>query len=255
MSAMADSFRMKTRALILAIAVCVAAPVAASATRPSGLVYRYYPGIGYRLNPLLSFGNLNQAASLRDRTATRRLARQLLAHGTARGGALLWPYDFSFDGGPSLWTSGFTQIVAAQALLRAANLLGDPSLARAAAASFDGLRTGLLIAVPGGMWVREYSYTSQVILNAQLQSLLSLESYARLSGSPGAARLVARMKAATLHLLPQFDLGCWGRYELGGPAADTHYEQYHVELLGQITATHIEPLWRSTYERWRRCMP
>jgi hypothetical protein len=220
-----------------------------------GLVYRYYAGAGYRFQPLLSFANLQRAVSRRDASTARRLARALVVHGVRTGGALYWPYDFSFGGGPSSWTSGFTQAVAANALARASVLLRDDSLETAATRAFAGLRRTLLLPMAGGgLWIREYSYTGQVILNAQLESVLELDSYAAIART-ASARMVARvLERTSARLLPQFELGCWGRYQLGGAAADTHYEAYHVDLLRRLAATHRERIWHDTYLRWSRCL-
>jgi hypothetical protein len=73
--------------------------------------------------------------------------------------------------------------------------------------------------------------------------------------SADATRLAAQLERTTRRLLPQFDLGCWARYQLGGVAADAHYQAYHVELLRRLAATHRERIWRDTYRRWRRCSP
>jgi hypothetical protein len=94
-----------------------------------------------------------------------------------------------------------------------------------------------------------------VILNAQLESILSIESYAAVAHSAAARDLARKLLVAARRLLPRFDLGCWARYELGGPAASLHYQIYHVELLRQLAATHADPIWRRTYLRWRRCLP
>ena len=245
----------------LAFVVTGVTGVAGAATPPAGtqdrggLVYRYYAGAGYRFQPLLSFANLQHAVSRRDASTARRLARALLDRGVPVGAALYWPYDFSFGGGPSSWTSGFTQAVAANALARAGALLGDESLQTAAARAFAGLRRTLLLPMTGGgLWIREYSYTGQVILNAQLESVLELDSYASIART-ASARAVARiLERTSARLLPRFDLGCWGRYQLGGAAADTHYEAYHVDLLRRLAAAHPDPIWRETYLRWRRCV-
>ena len=109
-----------------------------------------------------------------------------------------------------------------------------PSLGRAADAAFRGLRETLLMPLGGGSWIREYSYTSQVILNAQLESLLAIESYARIAKTAAARGLVARLELSTRTLLPRFELGCWARYQLDGPAADVHYQTYHVDLLRRV---------------------
>lgn len=248
------SFALALAASTMLACTAAAAPRAVHGTS-NGLVYRYYAGVGYRFNPLLSFANLNRAVTQGDRSAVRRLAPALLARGRSRDGVLLWEYDFSFGGGPSPWTSGFTQVVAAQALARAGTFLDDPALMRAADSSFRAMRHGLVLHVAGGAWVREYGFTQQVILNAQLQSILSLESYAQVAHSSSATLLAADLERTTRALLPRFDLGCWARYQLDGGPADAHYQAYHVELLRQIASTHHEPIWHDTYLRWRRCSP
>lgn len=241
------------KALAIALVIGAAAAGAAhAADRTSGgLVYRYYAPYGYRFQPLLSFGRLNRAVSDHNPAVARRLAAALLAHGIRRGGALYWDYDFSFGGGPSRWTSGFTQAVAAQALARAGVLLRDPYLESDADAAFRALSHGLLLHVEGGLWIREYGFTQQVILNAQLQSVLALESYASIAQTRAALHVASSVEHAARTLLPRFDLGCWGRYQLGGGAADAHYEAYHVDLLRRLAAHHREPIWRQTYLRWR----
>ena len=220
-----------------------------------GLVFRYYAGAGYQFNPLLSFAALNNQVLQRRCAAARRLASALLARAVHSGDAAYWEYDFSFEGGPVPWRSGFAQAVAAQALARAGVMLRDPALSAVAAASFRGLRRTLLMPLAGGSWIREYGFTGQVILNAQLQSIISLESYAAVAESAAARRLARELAVAARRLLPSFDLGCWARYQLGGAAASLHYQTYHVELLRRLAAIRAEPIWRRTYLRWRRCLP
>jgi hypothetical protein len=220
-----------------------------------GLVFTYYAGAGYQFQPLLSFAALNQQVLERRCGAVRRLASALLARAVHSGDAVYWEYGFPYQGGPVPWRSGFAQVVAAQALARAGVMLRDPGLTGVAAASFRGLRPTLLMPLAGGSWIREYGFTHQVILNAQLQSIISLDSYAAIAESAPARRLARELAVAARRLLPSFDLGCWARYQLGGGAATLHYQTYHVELLRRIAATHPEPIWRRTYLRWRRCLP
>jgi hypothetical protein len=252
---------MRTRAIIVIVAAFGIAVATAGAgnsprnERADGIVYRYYGQLGYRFQPLLSFGNLNALVSAHRAPAARRLAAALRARGVRRGDALYWEYDFPFGGGAPGWTSGFTQAVAAQALARTAALVGDLADAAAAEAAFRGLRKTLLMPMAGGSWIREYSFTQQAILNAQLESILAVESYARIAGTATAARVAADLERAALRLLPRFDVGCWGRYQLGGAAADLHYQTYHVDLLRRLAARHAEPIWRTTYLRWSRCLP
>lgn len=240
---------------VVVAALALAAPAVAVAADPPGLVYRDYPGLGPRFQPLLSFGKLNAAVSAHDANGARLLADALVGHAVRRGDALIWTYDFPFGGSAPGWTSGFTQVVAAQALARTWELVGDPAYRTAADAAFRGLRPSLLIRIAGGTWVREYSFSGQVILNAQLQSVLSAESYAQVVGTRAARRFAADLERTARVLLPRFDMGCWGRYQLGGAAADLHYETYHVDLLRRLAVRHgNKPVWRDTYVRWRRCL-
>ena len=220
-----------------------------------GLMFRSYAGAGYQFQPLLSFAALNSLVSHKRWCAVSRLASALVARAVRRGGAAYWEYGFSFDGGPVPWRSGFAQAVAAQALARAGALLQDPALSAAGAAAFRGLRGPLLMRIGGGAWVREYGFTNEVILNAQLQSIISLDSYAAVGDSGPGRRLAQKLAVAAQRLLPRFDLGCWARYELGGGRATLHYQTYHVELLRRLAATRPEPVWRRTYLRWRACLP
>jgi PKD repeat protein len=219
------------------------------------VVFRYYPGVGYRFQPLLSFAALNQNVSQGRPNAARRIAAALLGRAVRSGDALYWEYDFSYQGGPAPWRSGFAQAVAAQALARAGALLREPLLGAAAVAAFRGLRRTLLMPLAGGLWIREYGFTRQVILNAQLQSILSLQSYAKVAESAAADALVRELIVATRRLMPLFDVGCWARYQLGGPSASLAYQIYHVDLLRRLAARRAEPIWRETYARWVRCLP
>lgn len=244
-------------AALVAVAVALAAsPSSAAADTPrdrDGLVYRHVPGVGERFHPLMSFAELNRAVSLRRTEEARRMARALVARGVTEDRGLVWEYDFAFGGGAAGWRSGFVQAVAAQALARAGVLLADPALRLAADAAFRGLRRSLLMRLGGGVWVLEYGFTRQAILNAQLQSAVSLDTYARIAGTAAARRTTEALFAAARRLLPQFDLGCRSRYQLGGGAATAHYHAYHVQLLARIAAMRREPIWRATRDRWKPC--
>jgi peptidoglycan hydrolase-like protein with peptidoglycan-binding domain len=214
-----------------------------------GTVYRYYPGHGFQLNPLASFAALNADVAHRRLDAARRLAEAMLARGISTHGGLVWEYAFPF-GGPAPWTSGFAQAVAADALGRAARALDEPRLARAAHAAVAAIPAGYLSRVPGGVWIREYSFSGLLTLNAQLQTFLSLRDDARTTGDATAGRLAEGMRSAARRLLPRFDLGCWSRYALAGSPADDHYARYHVSLLRRMTAATGDPYWGRVAARW-----
>ena len=89
----------------------------------------------------------------------------------------------------------------------------------------------LLQAVPGGQWIRLYSFDREVVLNAQLQTIVSLQDYAAAAKDAAAAALADQLLASATSLLPRFDTGYWSLYELGGPEADLNYQSYVVQLL------------------------
>lgn len=216
-----------------------------------GVVYRFFPGHDYQFHPLANFARLNALVSRQRPAAARRLARALVARGIPSRGALYWEYRFPF-GGPARWTSGFAQAVAAQSLARAGHLLFDPSLSRAARAAFRAMTRSHLRPLAGGAWILEYGFSEMAVLNAQLQSLVSLESFAALANRPEVHRTVARLDVASRALLARFDTGCWSRYSLGGGEANLHYHAYHVELLRRLAATRPHAIWKRTADRWSR---
>jgi D-glucuronyl C5-epimerase-like protein len=236
----------------------LAGTAAADPARPDirdrdGLVYRWYPPYGYRFQPLASFADLSHTVSAHDEQAARRLALALIRRGVRGRVGLYWQYDFPY-GGPVPWRSGFVQAVAAQALVRTYVLLGDGVFFNAASEAFAGLESTLLMPLGGGLWVREYGFSHEAILNAQLESLRSLEIYARIVDTTAVVRLAASVYRATRTMLPSFDLGCRSRYSLSSGPASPHYQAYHVDLLRRLSiAFPDDPVWRTMYLRWRPC--
>ncbi len=123
--------------------------------------------------------------------ATGRRARRH-AGSTRPAAASSWEYYFPFSGGRPGWTSGMAQAVAAQAFARAATLVPDEATAyqRAAHAAYAAIPGRLLTSVAAGPWIRLYSFQSTPVLNAQLQAVISLASYA--TDSEDTARGCAR---------------------------------------------------------------
>jgi hypothetical protein len=136
-------------------------------------------------------------------------------------------------------------------LARSGKLLGDDQLLAQAHAAYLGIGRGLYLQLGGGLWIREYGFSDMAVLNAHLQSLISLGEYVRISGDPAATATLGRMNTAARSLLPQFDTGCWSLYSLGGSPASLHYHTYHVNLLHQLAATTGDPFWQQTADRWR----
>jgi hypothetical protein len=216
-----------------------------------GVVYRYFPGHGYQFHPLASFAALAAAVTAGHADAARRIADAMVARGVPIGRTLVWEYYFPF-GGPDRWTSGFAQATGADALARAGKMLGDARISRGARRAFAAIPAAYLHPIAGGSWILEYSSSPMLILNAQLQTLLLVSDYARVSGDTGARAVAGRMETAARALLPQFDTGCWSRYSLGGAPASTHYHAYHISLLRKIAALTGDRSWAVVAARWER---
>lgn len=222
-------------------------------TGTDGTVYRFLAGHGYQFHPLANFARLNRYVARGQLDRARALAAALQARAVAtKDGGLVWEYQFAY-GGPQRWTSALAQSAAAQALIRASRALHDAKLAKAATAAFNAIPRDLARPLSGGEWVREYSWSDIAILNAQLQSIVSLSEYARTAHDAHATAFVARLVAAGRATLPALDTGNWSRYSVGGANASEHYHCYHVDLLGQLAAAAPDDrLWREYQRRWRR---
>ena len=150
-------------------------------TDADGLVYRYFPGRCLEFHPLANFGALNAHVAANDAAGAQRLADALIARGVyQQGGGIAWEYFFDYSGGRAPWLSGMAQAVAAQAFARTAALVPDQetALMREARAAYRAIPSHLLTSVAAGPWIRLYSFQSLRVLNAQLQAVISLESYA-----------------------------------------------------------------------------
>jgi hypothetical protein len=215
-----------------------------------GVVYRWFPYKGLEFHPLASFSALANAASRHDTETTQALASALLDRAIPRGRRLIWEYSFTFGVGRPPWASGMAQALAAQALARAGALLGDPSLTAAAARAYEAV-PDLLLSTPAGLWIRLYGFSHEVVLNAQLQTIVSLDEYGATTGNAGASALAQRLEAAAKALFPRFDTGDWSLYELRGAHASFGYEQYVTELLGKLAAKTKDPYWVDAAQRFQ----
>lgn len=210
----------------------------------SGIVYRRYGARGYQFQPLASFGRVNALLDAGKRQRARSLARALVARGVNIGPGLYWEYSFGMYGAAPRWTSGLTQAVAAQALARI-------GLIRDARRAFAAITPKLLIGLPEGPWVRLYSFSNAVVLNAQLQALLSLRQYAALAHDRRARELTQELAESSRMLLPRFDTGWWSRYELSGGNAPLDYHRYVTVLLWKVARTFGGALWAREAQRFR----
>lgn len=206
-------------------------------TDADGIVYRYFAGRCFEFHPLANFGALNARVAAGDIEGSQRLADALVARGVyQRSGGIGWEYTFPYAGGRAPWLSGMAQAVAAQALARAAGLVPaeTTSLLGKARAAYQAIPGRLLTSVAAGPWIRLYSFTSLPVLNAQLQAVLSLQSYAATANDSVAAALAARMQRAAAATLPRFDTGYWSYYALPNDPSPLDYHEYVVQLLNRL---------------------
>jgi hypothetical protein len=198
-------------------------------TDADGVVYRYFPGHGFEFHPLANFAALNADVAANDEAATSRLATALAARGVPiPGHGTCYEYYFDYGGGRAPWTSGFAQAVAAQAFARA-GLLDD---ARAAYRAIPGR---LVRQTAFGPWIKLYSFNRAVVLNAQLQSAISLTDYAKAASDSGAAGLAAAFQSSSLHALPLFSNGYWSYYQLPADPSPVNYQDYVTQLLQTLS--------------------
>jgi hypothetical protein len=218
-----------------------------------GIVYRFFPGHGFQFHPLANAGALNSAAVAKDADRAGLLANALLERATAgTGGRLLWEYEFPFGGGKPPWTSGMAQAVMAQALARTAALTGDPADVETARGAFRAIPGALVRQLPSGPWIRLYSFDSAAVLNAQLQSAISVGDYAAATGDADAAALAFGLQSSAEALLPRFDTGFWSLYALGGGESPLEYHVYVVSLLKKLAQRNpADPAWADAAARFQ----
>ncbi len=209
-------------------------------TDADGVVYRYFAGRCLEFHPLANFGALNAHVAAHDPAATQQLADALVARGVYQpGGGIAWEYPFPFSGGRAPWLSGMAQAVAAQAFAGAAGLVPEQQVAymREAHAAYRAIPAHLLTSVAAGPWIRLYSFDSLRVLNAQLQAVISLQSYAVQAEDNEAGSLAARMQSSAAATLPSFDTGYWTYYALPYDPSPLDYQQYVVQLLRKLAST------------------
>jgi hypothetical protein len=206
-------------------------------TDADGIVYRYFAGRCFEFHPLANFGALNARVAAGDIEGSQRLADALIARGVYQAsGGIGWEYTFPYAGGRAPWLSGMAQAVAAQALARTAGLVPAEatSLMGKARAAYQAIPGRLLTSVAAGPWIRLYSFTSLPVLNAQLQTVISLQSYATTAEDATAAALATRMQRAAAATLPRFDTGYWSYYALPHDPSPLDYHEYVVQLLQRL---------------------
>jgi hypothetical protein len=208
-----------------------------------GILYRSFSGKGLQFHPLANAAQLNALVAEGDVTGAQALAEGLAARAVPRqDGAAIWEYQFDFGNVHAPWKSGMAQAVMAQALARA----GDTGLARRA---YMAIPRSLESRLPAGPWIRLYSGRRDFVLNAQLQSAISIGDYAELSGDTGAAVYANRLLGTARTMLPRFDTGHWSRYAIGVESS-LHYHDYVIDLLKLLATRTGDPVWTDAAARF-----
>jgi D-glucuronyl C5-epimerase C-terminus len=208
-----------------------------------GAVYRYFPEQGLEFHPLANASALNALVAEHDAAGASALVDALAARAVDQpNGALTWEYDFDFGTQRAPWESGMAQAVLAQALARAGRL----DLAQRA---FRAIPGRLDRELPAGPWIRLYSKSSEVVLNAQLQSAISIADYGELADDMTASSYADRLLATTKAMLSQFDTGHWSRYSLHDES-DLHYQDYVIQLFKTLARRTADPAWQAAADRF-----
>jgi hypothetical protein len=222
------------------------APSDQVAFRGSELLFQYYPGRGFQLQPLSTFKKANlmhgacqgvvKAPCRPD--GLRRLLDEMSQLAVRRSpGFIAWEYLFDFGGGSPPWMSGMAQATGIQALARAAQLLSQPSYLDVARNALGAFETGPHMGVrargfAGGVHYLQYSFAPRLyIFNAFTQSLLGLYDFWKITGDPRARALYDAAAPELEREVPASDVGDWSRYSYRGHESDRSYHELLREVL------------------------
>ncbi|MGH2867736.1 MAG: D-glucuronyl C5-epimerase family protein [Solirubrobacteraceae bacterium] len=223
----------------------------------SQLVWEYYPGQGIQIQVLGSFGKANglYESGVAGYGAMQQLLGELIPLAARRGGGVAWEYYFHFDGGSPPWTSAMSQATGLQALSNAYLATRDPSYLQVAASALPLFSapppTGVKIPTSLGTRYLQYTFAPTVsIINAFLQTLIGLDTYARVSGNQTAARLFAAGNAEAMAEVPTFDTGAWSLYQ-PGLEDDLSYHQLVTGFLAQLCKMTKTPVYCTTAQHFQ----
>ncbi len=188
----------------------------------SKLVWEYYPGQGIQLQVLGTFGEADgyYEAGKSTYPQLEALMSEMIPLAVRRGGALTWEYYFNFDGGHPPWVSAMAQATAMEALANAYKATRQQSYLLLARQALPLLSA----APPSGVGVRtargwrflQYSFAPRLdIINAFLQTLIGLDTYAQVSDDQTAQQLFTAGNAEAEWELPSFNTGSWSLYQPG----------------------------------------
>ena len=190
----------------------------------SAIDWEYYPGQGLELQPLATFGKAQWwfAHGRQYYSKGRSLMSEMIPLASRRAGGLTWEYYFYFDGGVPPWTSAMSQGTALQALGDGYTAVGDRSYLSLGASALPvfTMSPSRGVGVRTSLGIRYVQYTfdpsrSDEIINAFLQALIGMGTFAQVSGNHLAQQLFNAGNAEAKAELPSFDTGRWSLYQPG----------------------------------------
>jgi hypothetical protein len=222
----------------------------------SQLVWEYYPGQGLQLQVLGTFGEANgmYTAGPAEYPAMEQVLSEMIPLASRRGGATTWEYYFSFDGGTPPWTSAMSQATGLEALSRAYLATKNPYYLQVAASALGifSKPPPVGVTVPTTLGVRFLQYTfapSLLIINADLQTLIGLDTYAQVSGNPAAQTLFTKGNAEAMAVLPSFNTGAWSLYQ-PGVEDDLSYHELVTGFLTELCTLTAAPVYCTTAQQF-----
>jgi hypothetical protein len=203
----------------------------------SQVVWQFYPGQGWQIQWLATFGKANALWMVKTRDDDlRRILDEALGLAAQRAGGIAFEYLFSFDGGRPPWVSSLAQGTALSALARGAVRLKDPKYFDAARGALGIFKTpppaGVRRTRSTGVHYLQYSYAPDLrIVNGFTQSLNGLHDFAALANDEEGRVLFASGEKELRHELPQFDTGAWSLYSKPGAESDLGYHKVLRDFL------------------------
>ena len=186
----------------------------------SELIWQYYPGSGWQLQPLANFGRLNGLLKLRKPAAGRleKFADDMLATAVKRRGFLAFEYYFPWGGGAPGWISGMATATGMQAFANLSKRDGDPRYTNAARSMLGAFKApppwGVTVQGKAGPSFLLYSQSPSVLVgNGIAQAVIALDNYRIASRRSGRGGARGRAVAEARRLLPLFDTGAWSLYD------------------------------------------
>jgi hypothetical protein len=207
---------------------------------PSQIVWQFYPGQGWQIQWLGTFGKANALWMVKTRDADlRRLLDEALGLATQRAGGIAFEYLFHFDGGRPPWVSGLAQGTGLSAFSRGAVRLKDTKFFDAARSALGIFKVpppaGVLDKTTAGAHYLQYSYASKLhIANGFTQALNGLHDFATLANDADGRAIFSAGEAQLRVELPAFDTGAWSLYSRPGVESDLGYHKVLRDFLGGL---------------------